>query len=97
LDFKGGAIAAGLAGSSTTLNFRNSKATFFLTPLLRHHQEPREAVARSSSMDTKTTQDPLPWIAWSGNYYVYEVDPLVVVKVTKSGAEERAVPKRSKS
>ena len=31
----------------------------------------------------------LPWLSWGANCYVYEVNPLIVVKVPKPGTEER--------
>jgi serine/threonine protein kinase len=41
-------------------------------------------------MDAKNCAKGLPWVSWGGNCYVYEVNPLIVVKVPKPGAEERA-------
>lgn len=40
-------------------------------------------------MDLERRLEDLPWLSWGANCYVYEVNPLIVVKIPKSGTEER--------
>jgi serine/threonine protein kinase len=40
-------------------------------------------------MDVENDPEAFPWVSWGAKSHVYEVNPLVVVKVPKPGAEER--------